>query len=70
MMFRVDFFVYRVFRGNFIRIGATDEKKKISNLPIDIYLVMISSPCLLTVRVVVAVNWDCSLVCFSISAIC
>lgn len=32
--------------------------------------VMISSPCLLTVRVWVAVSWLCSLVCFSISAIC
>lgn len=31
---------------------------------------MISSPCLLTVRVCVAVSCDCSLVCFSISAIC
>ena len=31
---------------------------------------MISSPCLLTVLVVVAVSCDCSLVCFSISAIC
>lgn len=32
--------------------------------------VMISSPCLFTVRVCVAVSCDCSLVCFSISAIC
>lgn len=31
---------------------------------------MISSPCLFTVRVCVAVSCDCSLVCFSISAIC
>ena len=31
---------------------------------------IISSPCLLTVLVVVAVSWLCSLVCFSISAIC